>query len=609
MYAVLVYLLPALVPSVFADSESPLYVLDPIVKEGGASDALSLDPVLPSRRARINQDQATGSVERSFSGSVALPVTEYGRAGSVSAIRGLGRSTEDTQIEMLGIPLNKPEGLGVDLSIFPQYMWSDLSYQIGPVLGSYDPRAVSGTVSLTPWTVSALGREPGERSLDGKISATYSTLKLGQLAVGARAGDIAAIAGYSRGEATGPSGMVSGQTRGERVRFRYHLLATDIETRTRGSTVFPTPLARQRTVRVIPALQSDVDLGASAQLKTNLYYDGSYIRYEDPSSPATRGRNHASQAGVENALLTGPWRVGISLKRSSYEQIGSIFPVENLGSASLSYLYSTTGDSAEGGWTVEPTIQGAAVSGFSPSLGGTLGIRRDISLGSAQGMGLFVRGAQSTRYPSLIDRFTVDATFKGNPFLRPERDTTVIAGIDYSDPVWSTSLEGYTQWRDDVLLLSYDPVTFRTITNAGTGRISALIHQLGSRPLGFIDFRHSFSLVDSQVGTSAQRFPYMPSWIHVVGADFHPVEDGGWTWVVSPTLRSAGDALVTTSTMVAGYTYLDLGGRVWVLGDSKSSQSNVSIGLNIENVFDRKIEIVKYYPSGRSSSFSLVATF
>lgn len=296
------------------DPKEKVAELPSIIKYSSDSpvDLLNDDPILPVVSGATHSTAGSGSIQRSISNRVPLPYYETGAPGNIAQFRGLGRSVEDTSVQALGVPLNYPQGGGFDLSIFPQFLWAGFQFQSGPSLGAFDPRAISGTVSLLPWTVDALR---GETEWQRKFWVMGSSAGLQQTALGmARPGSWAAMLGMSLGKSVGPSGSFSiafGDPK--RLSGRFHLLATHLEVQNPGAQSFPTPNARSLTIRMIPVAQVDYRFSEETLYKGSVFIDGSYLRSNDPDSQLYSS-DHAYQVGTENVLLHGNWRLGLNLR-------------------------------------------------------------------------------------------------------------------------------------------------------------------------------------------------------------------------------------------------------------------------------------------------------
>jgi hypothetical protein len=216
----------ALASPSWADDE---FTLPPIIREASPVDSLSLDPIIPSRKQETSLSSGSGSVDKNFEDEMPLSVTDPGRPGSLTQFRGLGDRAEDTNVQTLGIPLNYPQGGGFDLSSFPQYFWNDYRFTLSPSLSALDPRGVSGTLSLTPWTAQALNASiSGPRN---RFTTLYAGEDLQQVSASTVVPNRAAIlAGYSNGNATGPTGSISARLlQTDQVDLKFHFLATRID--------------------------------------------------------------------------------------------------------------------------------------------------------------------------------------------------------------------------------------------------------------------------------------------------------------------------------------------------------------------------------------------
>ena len=246
-----------------------------VVEDASPTDLLNQDPLLPLQSGESSTVNGSGNAQKSLLDHIPLNSTSYGKAGTLSQFRGLGRSADDTQVQSLGVSLNPAQGGGFDFSTFPQYLWSDFQFQLSPGLAALDARANSGVVSLIPWTQSALA----SKGKGARLTGFGASSSLGQFSVGVKTtDDFAILAGWSVGAAQGPSGSVSGRWGSGAIRGHYHLLATNLKSEISGPFQARTPEARLRTVRVIPIFQVDADLSQSMLLKTSFFYDSNYLQ-------------------------------------------------------------------------------------------------------------------------------------------------------------------------------------------------------------------------------------------------------------------------------------------------------------------------------------------
>lgn len=597
LVAILVFC--SLIPGMGYSEDS--YTLPPITVEGSSTDLLQYDPVVPARTSQTQKTSGSGNLTRELSDRIALPVTDYGTPGSVSQFRGIGRTVEDTNVQSLGIPLNLPQGGGFDFSAFPQFIWSQYRYQLGPQSGGYDPRATSGTLTLVPWTYEAIRNEKQE----ARVFQLFSQ-DLTQTAVGIDGGKSALMVGMSTGLARGVSGSKSSRViDGERFKLDVHYLGTSIKVRTPGSVSFRTPHANQKTVRLIPVLQSDLKLGRESWLKTSVFHDRNRIETANPEF-GSKSHSTSIQYGLENALASGPWRAGLSGRKVSY--LGPLFPSaqrESFAHSSLAYAYRL------GKWTIEPKVQADHATHLGVRPGGGLGARLELTDDSAA----FSRVHYAPRLPSLVDRFFFDPAFppfqgfRGNPALAPEKTVFWVSGHEIESRSGLKSLaQVILQYRQDVQIASTSPsdAQYLTVLNRGTGRAAVVTHELTYPLLPELDIVHALTLTRSDVSQTGQPFPYLPKITDIVGVQAHDPDQ--LDWAVGATLRSVGRSTATGDGVPhGGYALLNLDARKLVAG--KAGESRLELLGRVENVLGRTIEITRGYEvRGRVVSLALSAS-
>jgi outer membrane cobalamin receptor len=250
--------------------------------------------------------------------------------------------------------------------------------------------------------------------------------------------------------------------------------------------------------------------------------------------------------------------------------------------------------------TTEAMVQGVGVSQFGFFPGGSLGSRYEIPV-DAITHAFFVRAGYSNRFPTLIDRYYIDPSFMGNSGVTPERDTTVTGGYEWSSNEVHATLEGYYQYRDNVLLPTYNAATFTTIANTGTASISSLLHSLKWAVVPWLDLGHSLSLTQSEVHSTGAAFPYVPSSLYRLYLDVHSV-DQPENWNAGFDLRTSSSASVTQTTSVADYTVFDFNAGVRF--------SPLRLTTKVENVFDVRYQVIRdYLMPGRTYSILGVLDF
>jgi hypothetical protein len=601
----------ALLYSLFLFSVHPsfaAYELPPVTVEGTPAEILLRDPILPGVSRRTNDTNSSGSVQDQLEQDLALPFAEYGYPGNGGQVRGLGRSAEDTDVEVFGIPLNGPEGLGFDLASFPQFIWRDYRYQLGPSLGSLDPRAVSGTLTLVPWTSTVLAT-PGFHERGSAFFSTNSIGHVNQLSVGmgSREGEsgIAANVGNSSGFVDGPAGSVSVvHEMGNSGTLHFHLLATDLDSVQPGSKAYPSPLARQQTTRMIPAAEAEWKTGTDGIFRSIVYYDWSFIRYDDQMGDVSRDR--AIQGGIENAFETGDWRFGASERHTIYRGIDTTAPDEDIVSLQATRIFEVAG------WMIEPTLQGLAVTSFGFLPEGSLGIRKELI---SRGLTFFARASEARKVPSLALRFLSQA---GNPNLTPENDLSLDAGFEFE--LASEKISGTLQYFGQNRSNAFVPVTTVLLNgqpasiyeNVGNARVQSLLSELAWKPSVSFALRNAFTVSSSSIDATGGQFPYLASFVDTFSATFSGGEkvEGIPLWEVSPSIRASSsftDPFRTTGDPAPGFVFPSISAsyRLPYWNPPWNTKMPLILSGKIENLNDAPVQYVSGYPFPRTFSLAL----
>ena len=263
------------IPASFAETPK-LITLDPIVTEGTPYDVLKFDAVSPAYKVKVQNKFSTGNIAKEIANDLPIHINTNSRPGNEVTFQGLGKSAEEIDVNVLGIPLNRAQGGGLDLSVFPQFLWSGANFQIGPSLGAYDPRGVSGALNLRLWTQDAITSD----DKSNRFMQMHSTRNIQQYSIASDFGRTAALIGVNTGDVVGPAGSISSKIfqRGDSS-LRTHLLFTDQDVRVFASERSGSLSVRQRTDRIIPVIQYDKKLSDNALVKTSLFYDFVLFEY------------------------------------------------------------------------------------------------------------------------------------------------------------------------------------------------------------------------------------------------------------------------------------------------------------------------------------------
>lgn len=563
------------------------------VDDSGPLESVASDSVTGDWRRPTRPTSSAPGIQRTLVQDVPLSVRDTGKPGELSQFRGMGISAEDTNVQVFGVPLNYAQGGGFDFAIFPAYLWSDVSFRLGGNPLSLDPRGVSGTLTLTPWTARALARQTARTEL----GAMYSGLHVGQGWGAWASGNAAIAAGYSAGALRGPSGAFSWRLLGapadrESWRLTAHLLATAVEGDVEGSLSFPTPLAKQSSRRVIPFVElarGDLALAAFADF-TRIQYDN-----PDPVSPF-RTDDRAEQLGIQSAYKArdnhGHWSLAWGERAVRYRTQDFSPPEEwitNLSAGRHHYLGS------ERLWTLEAVIALLHVTRFGAHPQPSLGIRRELLDGE---LALFVKGSLSHRTPSMADRYYNVIGYAGNPALQMERDWSANFGADLRRGGHAARLEFIAQHRDQAQVQVTDSATFTTSKqNVEFANVYLIQAQDEWRLVPSLRLRHAVAYTASSVAQSSFALPYQPALTTTQSVGWLPLGDG---LELGARVRAATPAVYdpASGSEIPGYALADLFAEAaW--------SSGLRVGLSVENLMDRPVQLVRDYPQRRAVAGTL----
>lgn len=569
-------------PEVEADSE---ILLSPIVKSSLPGHLLQEDEVVPSKIGKTAANSSAGSIQNSLQNQLGVSMSDLGQPGAPGQIRGLGTSAEDVDVQALGISLNPASGGGFDLGLFPQFLWSGYQYQTGPSLGALNQSASSGTLSLTPWTVEAL-QNPETRV---NASAFTSSLGVNQISAATQVGGRAALVmGYSSLRVRGPSAGLStvwGGGKPRAYRGGFHLLASDLDSDSPGSTDFPSPRAITRKKRIIPLIQNEFAVGEAGRLTNSLFYDQARVNYSNPDHFFDSEIN-STQWGTQNVLLWKDWRFGTSF-RQVYFSDSVTTARQSFGNLQASY------DWRAGDWLFQPTFQNIWVTDFGWVPQGSIGLRRELQGGYGA---VFSRLSYSRRVPSLVARYSVpnEFGFSGNPALLPENDWTETLGWELKNRKFEVGIRGYGQLRQDAQVYNGAQVV-----NFGNAQVMAVSSDAKYSASTWLELEQHLTYAHSRLEATGKSFPYLANWIEVLGVNLHtPGEPHSLEWLSTIRFNSSRVYSPSTDGLLPAYVVLDSGLQLRL-------NKRIWTSLRVENLFDRSIEVEKGYPLGRSISFQL----
>lgn len=593
-----------------------IVTLDPVIADGTPADALKFDPVVPSLKAKTTLRASNGGIAKDLSNSIPYHFSDNTRAGNVVNFSGAVKAAEEVDVNVMGIPLNAPQGGGFNLTSFPQYIWNGFNFQVGPALGAYDPRGVAGSLSLRLWTQEALfTEESGYR-----ITGFHSTSHVQQLSVGYDNGkDLGILAGMSTGKVQGPAGSVSYRAyESGRFKSKIHLIATDQKVQDFQSERSTQATADYRTVRFIPIVQADYQFTPSVLLKTNFFYDDTYLETDDPTNATgvQHERSHIMQGGVETALISGKTKIGLGVRQVDFNRLTFTAPRESILNLQATHTIKS------GEYTLDPTIGATAITRFGLKPMATLGIRRDITIDESSSYGNFLRIGYHNRFPSLIDRYTIYVIpgFSGlpyaiaNPGLDVEKVISSELGADYHSSDLNASITAFARFSKDtryyqtaVINYAGPPTVTRSgkVINYGDSYTFGILPSVDYRALPVLTLGAKVNWTKARYETAHEAVLYQPEWVGILTADLHDSQDRYGFTIIQKLATSflSGSEESTAFTRLPGYGYVDLSAR------AKFTDS-VSGSLGVENVFDRKIQFRKSQPTqGRIYVMSATGVF
>ena len=87
------------------------------MKDVSPIDFLAEDPIVPVLAGPVQRPTLRkASIQHTLTNDLPYAATDPSRPGQTSQFLGLGSSSEDTDVQTLGIPLNSPQGGGFDFS-------------------------------------------------------------------------------------------------------------------------------------------------------------------------------------------------------------------------------------------------------------------------------------------------------------------------------------------------------------------------------------------------------------------------------------------------------------------------------------------------------------
>ncbi|MBL7715563.1 MAG: TonB-dependent receptor [Bdellovibrionales bacterium] len=559
--------------------------LDPVVVNAVPADILSQDSVVPKQKIRTDPVSSSGSIGRSLLTRTTLPISETGIPGEPSSVRGSGRSADDLDARIFGVPMNPPQGGGFNFSSFPSFLWSEVRYQPGPGLSGSEPRAVSGQLQLVPWSFEALNVDQKQSGFGARqffsSAGILQTAAMGT--TGLRDGSgVAGVMGVSEGSAKGPSGSFSAVKNLGENKLRFHLIGTNIRSDSLGTVSYVTPRASIENARVIPVLQFD-----TSAIQTSAFAELARIDYRDPDSSLFT-LDLVQQVGANTVYKKQGWRLGLGGRYVYYRARDRGTFKEAVGQIQITRTQAFSEK-----WVFEPSLALTEVTSFSVYPVWSAGLSRTDTWGGE----IYFRAGASRRTPSLLDRhYGIAGFFVPNPNLKPEFTTTAILGWqkDSGDLTLGSRFQGQ-QITDARVMQGLQPV------NAGKARILSWATDASFQWNAEHRLNSSFLVNLSELeapGRSTEPFFGLPAWTQIGSWDW----DKG-RWGTSLAYRWTSGFKNSFGPSVGPTVYADWSGRYRV-------NSTFEVGARVDNLWDANVRLAADYPRLlRRFSLLLSATF
>jgi hypothetical protein len=599
-----------------AHAEDDVVTLNPIISEGSAAESLKFDPIVPAFQGQTKARASTGDITKDIANDLPFHSDSNLLPGNETNFTGIGKGPEETDVSVLGIPINRPQGGGADLGAFPQYFWSGYSYQIGPSLGAFDPRGVGGSLNLRLWTEDAMTTEQSRAT--GLWSSRGDDVE--QFSYGWANGKTALLAGVTTGTVFGPALAFSSRpVETGSFRLTTHLVFSEVQAKDfvsarSGSTTS----GEQTSYRFLPVIQLDKKMDSGNRLKSTFFYDLGYVRYVVAGSPGSKQIKKTHQLGNETAFITGDTRVGFGVRHLDYERAALEFqgapPSEQTVNAQVSHAFHA------GTLTVEPTVGGYAVTRKGAYPMASLGARNETRSGDSR-FGQFLRAGFTKRAPSLLDRY-YEAQYQvsastalravPNPGLEPENVRSVEAGVDSSNTSFKNQLTLFARDYKHARYTRFfmiDPPPAPTIIgfqiqNAGNAYVYGFTGSSDGYALPILTLGARLTRQRSKIYDLGERFANTPEWVWILKADLHTADGKYGLEIVD---KDATDFITYNESNgvvpLGGYNYFDVFARAEIM-------PGTTLVAGVEDVGNSQIVFRPQIPTeGRIYTLSLQSIF
>ncbi len=615
MSSIFIFILFILNPHFVHAAESGATIrLAPIPVSASASfETLSDDSFLPVDQIKLDQDHA--DVVNQLSKSSAYPIKNFGYPAGALGINLDGRTVEDTQVFTLGVPLNLPQGGGTDLSLFPNYLWSEVDLSQGLSTAGFSPQAASGSVQLKPWTRERVRdqRYQNER-LDlpmNRMTVAYDR-DLQTYSLGTSKDNFAVLMGATTGQQEGIAGEFSDDIlKTARNHLLLHMIGSSQDGSNPGSSTFPSPFAHKKSWSLIPVIESHQEFESDWIVESTLFANLSSLLSTDPgssASAATSSDSRTQQYGIENAILYGPYTLALSARYTTYENSSYDYYVKNthVGVHEWPYLVSLSRDFyTSSKTTFKLTASGTGTPSVSADSPVAAGARAGWKFEETEHRTWFSELSTTPKMPSLVARYyqypssTAAFVFRGNPNLKPERVNAALFGLGFKNQGFQATSTLKAEYRNQIQINQN-----QTTQNAGNAYLFSAKQDLNYQLLPQVNLETSTLLTYSKMIDRKLPYPDLAPLTQQLSVNYSPIE----RWTMGSSARYQGPSIASDGRFHPNYFLMDA--SVSALFKDTFIADSVKLTAGLENIFDNRAQLVLDYPlPGRKIYLSLQAVF
>ncbi|MBU6153575.1 MAG: hypothetical protein KGP28_04665, partial [Bdellovibrionales bacterium] len=422
-----------------------------------------------------------------------FPLQNLGFPSGANGINLGGRSSDDTQVTSLGVPLNQAIGGGADLSAFPAFLWSEARIAPTTTSAAFIQQSASGNLDLTPWSWSILKSRPEPLS-PSRLTMSWDR-DLQTLSIGTRKSDISVLAGNTFGRQTGPAGSLSYRfLKTPALSLSANVIGTDQKGESPGPVTSPDPNGKKNTTRVIPSLMAQYGTDREFSVQTTIFGDFQRLQFlgsyqGDPYD----SQDKTQSIGIENAIVLDQTILTASARNVRYS---------NNFLASWSewpaHFGVTQGVEFKSGAKLKATGSFEYLSSYGFHPGGRISTEIPVQAKET----VYVEVQSIPKLPSIQDRLYVTPTFIGNPNVSTERTHAIVAGFEDKGSFIRTKSQIRGEIRRNIILLNG-----ASLENSGSAQFLSFSETASAIPLPFLQLDGEFMASYSKLEKNGNPYP------------------------------------------------------------------------------------------------------